>query len=185
VIIGYQAEGTTGRKIVDGAKTVRLFGEEIAVRSHIHTLGGFSAHADQKGLLEWLSRFKNPQLEVFVNHGEEKISVAMARRIQQQFPFRVSVPQWREKRVLFSAEEGVLPEKVGAERKEEEGKVEEEGARFEERLSHLIKELNRNHRKLSRKLKWGKTREKPLQESEVLRRLAALNAEMEKLESEL
>src|SRR4030043_2034853 len=75
VFIGYQAEGTVGRRIVDGAETIRLFGEEIAVRAHVHTLGGFSAHADQKGLLEWFSHFRNPHLRVFVNHGEEKISM--------------------------------------------------------------------------------------------------------------
>src|SRR4030043_2160928 len=75
VFLGYQAEGTVGRRIVDGAETIRLFGEEIAVRAHVHTLGGFSAHADQKGLLEWFSHFRNPHLRVFVNHGEEKISM--------------------------------------------------------------------------------------------------------------
>jgi hypothetical protein len=102
VFIGYQAEGTVGRRIVDGAKTIRLFGEEIAVRAHVHTLGGFSAHADQKGLLEWLSHFRNPNLQVFVNHGEEKISMELSEIIHQRFKFEAAVPQWREKRLLFT-----------------------------------------------------------------------------------
>jgi len=110
VIIGYQAAGTVGRRIVEGAKTVKLFGEEIAVKAHIHTLGGFSAHADQKGLLDWLSHVRNPQLEVFVNHGEEKISMGLSQLVSARFNFKTSVPQWREKRVLFSEAEEAMPE---------------------------------------------------------------------------
>ena len=104
VILGYQAAGSIGRRIVDGAKTVRLFGEEIAVKAHIHTLGGFSAHADQRGLLEWLSHCKTPGLEVLVNHGEEKVSLAFAELIRQRLHIKATVPQWREKRTLFGSE---------------------------------------------------------------------------------
>ncbi len=104
VILGYQAAGSIGRRIVDGAKTVRLFGEEIAVKAHIHTLGGFSAHADQRGLLEWLSHCKTPGLEVLVNHGEEKVSLGFAELIRQRLHFKATVPQWREKRTLFGSE---------------------------------------------------------------------------------
>ena len=101
VIIGFQAEGTIGRRLVDGAKTVRLFGEEIAVKAHIHTLGGFSAHADRKGLLDWLSHFKSPDLEVIVNHGEEKTSMELAERIQQLFHFKTVVPRLGRKENPF------------------------------------------------------------------------------------
>jgi metallo-beta-lactamase family protein len=180
VIIGYQAEGTVGRRIVDGAKTIRLFGEEIAVRAHIHTLGGFSAHADQKGLIEWVSHFKNPNLEIFVNHGEEKVSTALAQTIRERFPFKVSVPQWREKRTLFEAEEQVAAERVMPEREEEE-----EVPRVEETVSSLMKELSRNTRELSRRLKKERSRGKQVQDPRWLKRLAEVNAELDELESEL
>ena len=174
VFIGYQAEGTIGRRIVDGAKSVRLFGEEIAVRAHIHTLGGFSAHADQKGLLEWLSHLKNPQLEVFINHGEEKISMELSQIIRQQFHLNASVPQWREKRLLFAPEREVMPE-------EEATKVEPS----EEKLSVLFQKLERNYKRLRRKLKRGKTMVKEYQDPRWLRQLEEVNKKLEELESEL
>jgi metallo-beta-lactamase family protein len=180
VIIGYQAEGTVGRRIVDGAKTIRLFGEEIAVKAHIHTLGGFSAHADQKELIEWVSHFKNPQLEVFINHGEEKVSTALAQLIHQQFPFKVSIPQWREKKTLFGPEERVPAERVMPEKGSEE-KI----PPFEETFSSLMRELNRNYRELSRKLKREKSRGTQVQDPQWLKRLAEVNAELEELKSEL
>jgi metallo-beta-lactamase family protein len=180
VIIGYQAEGTVGRRIVDGAKTIRLFGEEIAVKAHIHTLGGFSAHADQKELIEWVSHFKNPQLEVFINHGEEKVSTALAQVIHQQFPFKVSIPQWREKKTLFGPEERVPAERVMPEKGSEE-KI----PPFEETFSSLMRELNRNYRELSRKLKREKSRGTQVQDPQWLKRLAEVNVELEELKSEL
>jgi metallo-beta-lactamase family protein len=96
VITGFQAQGTLGRALVDGVKKVRIFQEEVAVRAKIHTIGGFSAHADQKELLAWISHFKNPDLQVFVIHGEESASLALARSIRLAFPFQVQVPHWQE-----------------------------------------------------------------------------------------
>jgi metallo-beta-lactamase family protein len=101
VITGFQAQGTLGRALVDGVKKVRIFQDEVAVRAKIHTIGGFSAHADQKELLGWLGHFKNPDLHVFVIHGEESASLAFARSIQQAFPFHVEVPHWQEALALI------------------------------------------------------------------------------------
>jgi metallo-beta-lactamase family protein len=184
VIIGYQAEGTVGRRIVDGAKTIRLFGEEIAVRAHIHTLGGFSAHADQKGLLEWLSHFKNPRLEVFVNHGEEKISMGLGELIRQQFHFRTAIPQWREKRFLFVPEKEIMPEMVTPEKGVPEERVEEVSAPGGT-LSALFRHLDRNYKKLRRKLKRERLKGKEFTDSRWLRQLEEINEKLEKLESEL
>lgn len=77
IFVGYQARGTLGRRIVEGAKTARIAGEEVSVRAQIHTINGFSAHADRNDLLTWASNFKtNPSF--FITHGEEKSSKALA-----------------------------------------------------------------------------------------------------------
>jgi len=71
MIVGFQARGTPGRALVDGAKKIRLWGETISVKANIHTIGGLSAHADQHGLFEWYSRFKN-QPRLILVHGEQE-----------------------------------------------------------------------------------------------------------------
>ena len=86
VFVGYQAEGTLGRKIIDGAKHVEVLGDTITVRAGIHTLGGFSAHADQNELLHWISCFQNSP-EIFIVHGEEKVSLEFQDLIQKMFPY--------------------------------------------------------------------------------------------------
>jgi metallo-beta-lactamase family protein len=96
IIIGFQAEGTLGRSLVNGAKKVRIFREDVAVRARIHTIGGFSAHADQRELLQWVGHFKNPGLQVMVIHGEESTSLAFAEIMRKTFPFDVQVPHWQE-----------------------------------------------------------------------------------------
>lgn len=70
IIVGYQAMGTPGRALVDGSKVFRIGGDEIAVRATIHTLGGFSAHASQSQLLDWLNNFKQSKPRLFLVHGE-------------------------------------------------------------------------------------------------------------------
>jgi metallo-beta-lactamase family protein len=70
IFTGYQAEGSLGRRLVDGAKVVTIFGEEIPVRATMHTIGGLSAHADQKALLDWLKHFKIAPKKTFIIHGE-------------------------------------------------------------------------------------------------------------------
>jgi metallo-beta-lactamase family protein len=92
VIVGFQAEGTLGRKIVDGAQNVRIFGEQIAIRAKIFTIGGFSAHADQSDLLEWIGHFENPRMNIHVIHGERNVSEDFSRAIQERFGFMASVP---------------------------------------------------------------------------------------------
>ena len=86
VITGFQAEGTLGRSIIEGAKKVKIFQEEVVVRAKVHTINGFSAHADQKELMSWIGNFKNPHLTVFVIHGEESTSLAFAQVHSRSFP---------------------------------------------------------------------------------------------------
>lgn len=76
VICGFQAGGTLGRRLVDGARWITLFGERLAVRASVHTVGGLSAHADQPALLDWLRHFERAPGQVFVVHGEYAASTA-------------------------------------------------------------------------------------------------------------
>lgn len=96
IFVGYQAEGTPGRRLVDGARRIRIYGQEVTVNAKIHTLGGFSAHADRNGLLEWMRNIKNPKLKVFVVHGEEASSHSLAEEIRSQFGYEAYVPGWGE-----------------------------------------------------------------------------------------
>ena len=81
VIVGYQAVGTPGRALVDGAKTFRIGGDEIAVHATIHTLGGFSAHASQSQLLEWIGHFREPRPRLCLIHGEPEAKAALREKV--------------------------------------------------------------------------------------------------------
>ena len=93
VITGFQAQGSLGRRLVDGADSIRVMHQEVPVKASIHTIGGLSAHADQSGLLKWLKGFKKVPQKVFVTHGEEKSSSALAAAIQRELHWtHVTVP---------------------------------------------------------------------------------------------
>jgi len=94
VITGFQAYGSLGRRLVDKAAKVRLFGEEVPVRASIHTIGGLSAHADQAGLLEWLGGFQSEPQTVFVVHGEPEASAVLAQAIRDELEWKnVIIPE--------------------------------------------------------------------------------------------
>ena len=84
LFVGYQAEGSLGRKLQEGAKEVRLFGEDIAVRAQIAALHGTSGHADQAGLLAWLDGFKAGPKTIYVNHGDDASCQAFQKLLQQR-----------------------------------------------------------------------------------------------------
>ncbi len=90
VFVGYQAVGTVGRAIIEGAKSVKLFGEEIAVKAKIFNLAGFSGHADKDGLMSWLDGFIDEPRKVFLVHGEEKAKTAFAEYIRQKRGWNVT-----------------------------------------------------------------------------------------------
>ena len=83
IFVGFQAAGTPGRALVDGAKTFRMGGDQIAVKGQIHTLGGFSAHASQSQLVDWAKRFKN-RPKTYLVHGEAKAKAALSARLSQE-----------------------------------------------------------------------------------------------------
>ena len=92
LFVGYQAEGTLGRSLVDGADTVRLFGESIKVNARIEKLEGISGHADKKILLSWLDGFKQKPKMIFVNHGEDEACDEFARTITEVMNIPATAP---------------------------------------------------------------------------------------------
>lgn len=95
VIVGFQAQGTTGRELVDGAKKVKVAGEEIAVRAQIHTMGGFSAHAGQAQLIEWLNNFQNKETRVLLVHGEDDAKAVLQNELSKQ-GWQPTIPKLNE-----------------------------------------------------------------------------------------
>jgi len=100
VFVGFQAQGTTGRKIVDGAKKIRLFNEDIAVKARVFTINGFSAHAGQSQILQWLSHFQTRGMQVFLIHGEYSAQQVLAGLIKDRFGFKVLIPEYLEETTL-------------------------------------------------------------------------------------
>ena len=88
VFVGYQAAGTLGRAIIDGEKTVTLFGEDIHINAEIYNLEGFSGHADQNGLFTWIAHFQTPPKQLFLVHGEEESKLALAELIEEKLGYK-------------------------------------------------------------------------------------------------
>lgn len=140
VIVGFQAEGTTGRRIVDGAKRVKLFGENVAVRAKLFTIGGFSAHADQQDILEWMSHFESKP-RVFLVHGEPIACETLASKIQERFELSVHIPRWKERLIL-------KPREIELEKME----AVEPGPDLQTVLSNLLVDVEREIKSLRKRL---------------------------------
>ncbi|HCU69825.1 MAG TPA: MBL fold hydrolase [Desulfomicrobium sp.] len=110
VFVGYQAMGTPGRRIVDGASMIRIFGEDVTVSAKIYTIGGFSSHAGQSQILQWLDHLKDGTMEVFLIHGEEKALATLAGIIREKYRLSVRVPDYLDE---YTLRPGVEP-KVAA-----------------------------------------------------------------------
>ena len=96
VIVGYQGDGSLGRQLVDGKKIVSIFGEKIAVKAQVHTLGGFSAHAGQTDLLGWFSAIAPSQPRVVLTHGENEPRGILAQKILERFKLKAQLPALNE-----------------------------------------------------------------------------------------
>ncbi len=96
LFVGYQAPGTLGRKIVDGAKTVKIFGEEIAVNARIEYIEGYSGHADQEWLLNFIYSFFEKPKTIFLVHGEPEGQIALKQKIQGTTQIPVIIPEYGE-----------------------------------------------------------------------------------------
>ena len=100
LFVGYQAPGTLGRSIVDGAKKVKIFGEEIAVNARIEYIEGYSGHADQEWLLNFVYSFTNPPKHIFLVHGEEESQIELKRKIESTSETKVTIPSFGETYIL-------------------------------------------------------------------------------------
>jgi metallo-beta-lactamase family protein len=94
ILVGYQARGTLGRAIIDGADRVNIFGEETAVRAQVWTVNGFSAHADQPILLDWLEK-ASPQ-HLFLVHGEEEALEEFKQAISKKLAVNAQIAPWQQ-----------------------------------------------------------------------------------------
>ena len=97
VFVGYQAAGTTGRRVADGQKQVKILGQWVPVRCRLEKIGGFSAHADWKEVVRWLEGMPASPKRVFITHGEPDAAAAMANHIRERFGWTIAVPQYGER----------------------------------------------------------------------------------------
>ena len=114
VFVGFQSPGTLGRTLLDGAQSVKLFGEDVAVRAKIVNFQGLSSHADRDHLLDWISRYKAPKPQhVFVVHGDREVAPLFAETISAM-GFTAHAPQYTEEYDLITCRQlaaGYLPER--------------------------------------------------------------------------
>ena len=96
IFVGFQVEGTLGRRLINGAPEVKIRGKTVEVRAQIHTLGGFSAHGDQRDLRYWLRGFGHGPKKIFMTHGEEDIALGFASNIKQELQVDTYVPSLGE-----------------------------------------------------------------------------------------
>ncbi|MEE4354386.1 MAG: MBL fold metallo-hydrolase [Desulfatiglans sp.] len=143
VIIGFQAKGTTGRRIVEGAKQVKIFRENVTVRAKVFTIGGFSAHADQNDLLRWIANFESSP-RVFVVHGEATACEELRRKIEEEHGLSTHVPAWKERLILKPREvEYEAPEEV------------ETGPDIKEEMLNRVIDLENELKVLRKRIKSG------------------------------
>jgi metallo-beta-lactamase family protein len=100
LFVGYQAAGTLGRQLADGAPLVRILGTEHEVRARVARISGLSAHADRRELLAWLSALRRPPRRIFVTHGDHEAAVALGEYLTEQAGWQTVVPSYRETHVL-------------------------------------------------------------------------------------
>ena len=96
LFVGYQAPGTLGRKLVDGEKKVKIFGEEIAVNARIEYIEGYSGHADQEWLMNFVYSFTNPPKHIFLVHGEPEGQVVLKQKLEESTQIPITIPDFGE-----------------------------------------------------------------------------------------
>lgn len=101
LLVGYQAEGTRGRQLLEGAYELKFFGKYYPVKADIHHIESLSAHADQQGLLDWSSNIKNTPEEVFLIHGESTAQDALRVKLRDTYGWKVQIPKLNDVKEIF------------------------------------------------------------------------------------
>ncbi len=114
LFVGYQAQGSMGRRLLEGIKKVKIMGEEISVKAKIYNLDGFSAHADQDQLLTWLGKFESKPANIFIVHGEEEMAEPFAQLINEKFGFSTYIPQYGDSVLIAGRDWKIEPSAVTA-----------------------------------------------------------------------
>jgi len=142
VFVGYQAEGTLGRRIKDGAKKVKIFGEEIKVNAQIHVLEGFSGHADQGELIEWMKNFKKKPQKVFLVHGEQDAMNVLSGLIQNELGLEVIMPKLGENFVIKGTDKAIPVETIQEKSAKELQLFEGETEQLRELMDSILEQLD-------------------------------------------
>lgn len=133
VFVGYQANGTLGRILLDGVEKVKLFGEEISVKAHIYNFRALSAHADRTGLLKWINAFEEKPRRVFVVHGEENVCEFFTESLKQQ-GYNAYAPNFE---TVFNLEDNTVEEEGIEPAKRSSGK-ENKGKKYSAAFMRLV-----------------------------------------------
>lgn len=136
VFVGYQAVGTLGRYILDGAKTVKIFGEEIEVKADIVKIDGFSGHADRSGLIDWLKGFEKPPGQIFLVHGEQETIEGFSAELKEMFSSDIIVPSLYE---AFNIDAAIIT-------KDRESEIKRELSILSDKIKNTISVVDHEYR---------------------------------------
>ena len=141
VFVGYQAEGTLGRRLKEGEKSVKLFGEEIRVNAKIYSLDGFSGHADKEGIMWWLEGFEDKPKKIFIVHGEEEAAQEISIKIEEELNIVTYIPELGET-LMIEGETVFSKEKVSLEeRNKQYNEIEENLEKLKSLLYPALQKL--------------------------------------------
>ncbi len=166
VFVGYQSVGTPGRKIVEKAASIRLFGDDIPIAAKIFTIGGFSAHAGQSQLLEWIKPAASQGSHIVLTHGEEGAQNVLAKKIQELYGSEVFIPDYLETLQL-------IPNAMPLIQKNEQATKSVDWAFIKTELENKIKALHGKMQNLEQR-PWA-------EQVEIGEQMASLNYELTKL----
>lgn len=142
VFVGYQAEGTLGRRIKDGEKKVKIFGEEISVNAEIHVLEGFSGHADQAETLDWVRSFKKRPRKIFLVHGEQDALNTLSDLLKQELNVDVAIPQIGDSFLIKGLAETISVKDIKDETRKEQQLLDDEAEQLRELMDMVLEQLN-------------------------------------------